>query len=263
MRFALGRGLEILLGSADRHTPIECRQASIHLGRLPAGLAGIRLAIVSDLHYGRFIRDEYVRRVVETVNAARVDVVCLVGDLIEKYPSEARRVGKILQRLRARLGVFGCLGNHEHFARAPRKIATIYRHYGVDLLINQHRRLTVGGGHLVLAGVDDLRKGRADTRKALAGVNGADPVVLMAHSPDQAEAIPDGLGVDLILSGHTHGGQVVLGGRALVTHTVHKQYTEGLSQGPRCPVYVTRGVGTVMIPIRVNCRPEIAILRLE
>jgi len=264
MRFPRLRGPDILLGSADAHTPVDVHEMPIGINDLSPALDGLRLAVLADLHYGRFIRDGYVRKVVDLVNEARVDIICLLGDLMNLYLSEARAVGEMLRRLRARLGTFACLGNHEHYANT-RAVVNAYRHCGIDVLVNDHRRITTEGNGLVVAGVDDFRRGRPDVQKALDGAGTAEPVVLMAHNSDQAESIPDAkdLRVDLVLSGHTHGGQIVLFGRPLRTRTRHKQHASGLSRCGRCRVYTSRGVGMVLLPIRVNCRPEIPILRLE
>jgi len=252
---------EILWGQPNERTPIDVHEVPISIADLAAPLEGFRLAVVSDLHYGRLVDTVYARRVVETVNAQEPDAVAVLGDLIDLSRRHLERCARIAAGLRGRFGVFACMGNHEYLTDGE-AAAREYRRAGLDLLVNDHRRVTIDGADLVLVGLDDLREGRPDPVAAAEGVDGRWAVIVLAHNPDHAEHL-DGIGrVDLMLSGHTHGGQISPWGRPIVTQTRYRRYARGLSAGPRCPVYTTRGVGVTRLPIRICCRPEIPIIRL-
>jgi len=252
---------EILWGQPNGDTPIDVHEVPIPIAGLPPALAGFRLAVISDLHYGQLVDAAYARRVVDVVNAQQPDVIVLLGDLIDRARHQLAQCARIVAALRARAAVVGCLGNHECFTDAD-AAARHYRAVGINILINAHTRLAVDGADLILAGLDDRNCGRPDPAAALAGVDGHDPVIVLCHNPDQAEHLQAAGRIDLMLSGHTHGGQIAPWGVPIVTQTRYRKYISGLNIGPRCPVYTTRGVGVTRLPLRVCCRPEIPIIRL-
>ena len=252
---------DLLWGKPSERTPIDVHELELPLADLAKGLAGARLAVVSDLHYGRFAGDAYARRVVREVMACRPDLICLLGDLINGQASECARCAAVLADLRAPLGVFGVLGNHEHYG-GWRTALDVYCEIGVQVMLNEHQVIRRNGAAMVLAGIDDHRRGRPDIAAALAGADPALPAVVLSHNPDPAHGIPADVRVDVMLSGHTHGGQVVLFDHPILTRTRHRQYFRGWAQGPRCRVYTNRGVGVVGLPLRLNARPEIPIFRL-
>lgn len=250
-----------LWGRPDERTPVDVHELDVPLSRWPAALDGLRVAVVSDLHFGRFVEAPYARRVVELVNARRPDAVVLPGDLVNHLPSQARRCMPVLAEMNAPLGIFACPGNHDHHAgvRCMRRLA---EQAGIAWLANQRRVVSVNGRSLAFAGLDDLKQGRPDVRAALGDLAGDCPVVLLGHNPDLAETVPEDLRVDLFVAGHTHGGQICLFGRPVMTRIRHRRYWRGLTAGPRCPVYTSRGVGMVGLPVRIGSPPEIPILRL-
>lgn len=252
-----------LLGRPDEHTPIDVHEVPIPILALPAGLEGLRIAVVSDLHFGRFVREAYTQHVIRLTHQQRPDLIVLPGDIINHLGQHARPCAAVLRQLHAPLGVLACLGNHDHFA-GWRTVTHAMREAGVDVLQNEHRRLrTASGAELIVAGVDDWKHGKPDLDAAFTGVDGQLPVILLAHNPDQAENISGGYRIDLTICGHTHGGQITLLGRPMVTRVRHRKYWRGLVQGPHGLVYTSRGVGMVGLPVRVGSRPEIPILRLQ
>jgi uncharacterized protein len=252
---------ELLWGHLDHNTPIDVHELELPLANLAQGLEGTRLAVMSDLHYGRFARDGYAARLVAELMAVRPDVICLLGDLVNGQASECAPCARVLSGLSAPLGVYAVIGNHEHYG-GWRTAVEAYRHIGLRVLLNEHTLLCRDDACLVLAGVDDFRNGRPDVPAALKNAPEGLPAILLSHNPDLAEYLPDEPRIDVILSGHTHGGQVVPFGRPIITRNRHKQYWRGWAQGPRCPVYTNRGVGVTGLPLRLNCRPEIPIFRL-
>ena len=252
---------ELLWGRPDGRTAVDVHEVDIPLPDWPAALDGLRLAVLSDLHYGRFVFEPYTRRLVELVNASTPDLILLPGDTVNHLSQQVQPAAALLGGLRAPLGVWASLGNHDYYA-APRTVARGLEAAGIRVLVNQHVRLTLAGAEFILAGVDDRNHGRPDVRAALDGAAGALPVVLLSHNPDVAEELDSAGRVDLMVSGHTHGGQITLFGRPVVTRTRHRRYWRGLVRGPRCWVYTSRGVGMVGVPLRIGSRPEVPILRL-
>ena len=251
---------DVLWGRPDKNTPIDVHEVPIVIDDLSAGLEGLRIAAISDLHFGRYVFDEFAARVVELTNRARPDIICILGDMVNNRPMQYAKCANFLCDLRAPLGIFGCLGNHDHYA-GPRTAVREFGRAGIEILRNQSRRIAVDGAELTIAGLDDLECGLPDPAAALAGADADTPTVCMSHNPDMAEHLPDRR-VDLLLCGHTHGGQIVYNGRPVITRIQNRQYASGLARGPRCWVYTTRGVGVVGLPLRINCRPEIPIIRL-
>jgi uncharacterized protein len=249
-----------LAGALDRNRRLT--HGVVRLSRGGTGLAGLRLAFVSDVHVGHYLGEDDWVRVCERVAAEAPDLVCLGGDLISAYEREALELRKGLSLLAPPLGTFAVPGNHEYWATpAPRLCFSVLEEAGVELLCNRGLRLARGGAPLWLCGVDDLRRGDPDVAAALAGRTPGEPVLLLSHHPDvfvEAAAA----GVDLQLSGHTHGGQVVLFGWAPVTHSRHG-FVRGRHARGAAQLYVGRGVGTTGLPIRIGAPGEIAILELE
>jgi len=236
---------------------------TLRVAGLGAAWEGVRIAHLSDLHAGRICGIEYLRRVAAAANAASPDVIVLTGDHVSRADALTPALIELLAGLSAPEGKFAVLGNHDHACGAE-AVCRALEQAGIDVLTNAHRILARRGQPLCIAGVDDCRTGRPDLAAALAGVDERVPRVLLAHNPDYAEAMPARPRVDLMLCGHTHGGQIRLPfGPAPMAAVRHKRYTEGLVRGPRCNVYVSRGIGMVYLPVRFNCRPELPILTLR
>ena len=168
-----------------------------------------------------------------------------------------------LAALRAPHGVFAVMGNHDHWESAPLLREALAAN-GIAEWWNAGRWIERGGERTWFCGVDDMWEGRPDLDRALLGVGAEDCAVLLAHNPDFAERFRDPR-VRLMLSGHTHGGQVRLPGiGALIIPSIYgRKYEMGLVKGPVCPVYVTRGVGVIFPPVRFRCPPEVALIRLR
>jgi uncharacterized protein len=245
---------------------IDVTSPAAVLDHLPAEWDGLRVALISDLHVGRVAFAPYVRGVVELANRQKPDIVAMLGDYVVQDGAMTADVVAALAGLEAPLGKFAVLGNHDHWAGAADVAATLDR-AGVTVLRNSRRIVTrcAGGANpLCLAGVDDMWEGDVDIEAALRGVSPQTPRIILCHNPDFAERLPAGLRVDLMLCGHTHGGQIRLPVLTRMLASVrNRKYREGLVRGPRCPLYVTRGLGVVGLPIRFRCPAELAILTLR
>ncbi len=240
-----------------RH-PLEITENTVILRALPAGFEGLRVAQLSDIHHGLYLSLPTVERAVEATNVLGADMIALTGDFVTSSRDYVRPMARALSRLSAPLGVFAVLGNHDYRAGAE-LVARELRRNGIQVLRNSHAVLRRGSDRLWLIGVDDLWY-NCDLKRALRGVPGEAPKVLLSHNPliiGQAA----GLGLDLVLSGHTHGGQV----RLPVLGSVYRRrrYTNGWDRLHDTQIYVCRGLGKSIVPFRIGCPPEIAVLQLQ
>jgi len=249
-------------GIEPRWIAVERRDVPIR--GLGSGPAGLRAVLVSDTHCGPWTRPAYVRKAVRLANAQRPDVVLLLGDYCHRHRRHIEPGIEPFADLEAPHGVFAVLGNHDHWENAPMTRAALAA-AGVVELTNASRRIQKGSTALAIGGVDDLWTGRQEPERAFAGVADDVPRILMSHNPDYAEELPEGIRVDLMVSGHTHGGQVWLPilGAPIVPSRYRQKYRSGLVDGPRCRVYVSRGLGTITPPVRFLCRPELSVLTLR
>src|SRR6266550_8927588 len=180
----------------------------ISLRRLPKALEGFRIVQLSDVHHGPFSSKAQIERAVETANRLRPDIIALTGDYISRERQYAAPCAELLGRLRARFGVYAVLGNHDHWTDAA-LITDLFRAEGITVLVNQGMRFEKDGAAFWLAGVDDTMVGLEDLSLALAGASDDEMKLLLAHNPVILRKAASA-GVDLVLSGHTHGGQVSL-----------------------------------------------------
>jgi predicted MPP superfamily phosphohydrolase len=242
---------------------LAVERVDVPVAGLGAAWDGAIVVLLSDTHCGRFRSPEQIAHAVDLANAQGPDLVLLLGDYCH---GGARHVAPGIapfSRLRAREGVFAVLGNHDHWDGREASLAAL-RRAGVDSLENRGAVLRRRGDALAVGGAADLLTATPRADLALAGVAPDVPRILMEHNPDYAEQLPADVRVDLMVSGHTHGGQVWVPGvgAPILPTTTGQKYARGLVAGPRCPVYVTRGVGTISPPVRFACRPEVTRLRL-
>jgi predicted MPP superfamily phosphohydrolase len=240
------------------------RERTLRLPRWPEELDGLRVALISDLHTGApHVDAARLERVVEAVGAQRPDLVVLLGDFIDPNVRggstvEPQAVAAALGRLRAPLGVFAVLGNHD-WQNAGEAIAAALRAAGITVLENE----AVAAGPLYVAGLADLRTREPDIAATLAEVPDDAPVIVLSHDPDLFPQIPER--VSLTLSGHTHGGQVAvpLLRRRFIPSRFGERFARGhVEEGGR-HLYVTSGLGTSGWPVRLLVPSEIVILTLR
>lgn len=233
----------------------------IHLRRLPQALDGFRIVQLSDIHHSPFTSREQIRRAVETANNLQPDMIALTGDYISKERRYAAPCAELLGKLRARYGVYAVLGNHDHWTDAA-LITDLFRAEGITVLVNQGMRFEKNGAAFWLAGVDDTMVGLEDLSLALAGASKAEMKLLLAHNPIILRRAARA-GVDLVLSGHTHGGQVSLRSERSVSGRPRRRLLKGLARQDETQIYITRGLGTVVLPVRFGCPPEVSLLELR
>ena len=264
-RAALGAAGATIAGGAYPLLEAKwCRltRRTITVPRLPASFRGITVAYLSDIHHGPYVGLDYVRHAVDWTNSLRPDLVLLGGDYVSASPRYIAPVCREIGRLRAPVGRFAVLGNHDHGESAPESRRELDR-AGLELVDNRGVWLRRGGDRLRIAGVGDLWTDSQEMGPALEDAHEGDAVVLLSHNPDYAEYARDPR-VSLMLSGHTHGGQVVVPGvgAMVLPSKFGRKYSGGLVWGQAYPVFVGRGVGTSGPPVRFFCRPEIVLLTL-
>jgi predicted MPP superfamily phosphohydrolase len=247
-----------------------CRvvRRTIPLPNLPASFRGTTVALLADVHHGPFVPLAYIRHIVSMTNALQPDIIALAGDFVHRHDHYIAPGIATLGKLKGALGRFTVRGNHDnrnyHGTHSFRALScAALADAKLPDLNNRGIWIERGSARLRICGVGDLWTDRQDLGTALGDATERDAVVLLSHNPDFVETIRDRR-VGLVLSGHTHGGQIVMPGYGapVVPSRYGQKYLYGLVQGPTCPVFVTRGVGTVTPPVRFRCRPEVVLITL-
>jgi predicted MPP superfamily phosphohydrolase len=244
------------------------RETRITLPSWPASLKGLRIAVISDLHAGSpYITLDKIHRIVETTNAAQPDLILLPGDFVIQGVKggsfmEPEVMASALHRLRARLGVFATLGNHDWWYNGPR-VKKALENVGVTVLENDAAMIDRDGAAIWVAGIGDKWEGNPDIASALAKVGDSAPIIAFTHNPDIFPSIP--ARVALTIAGHTHGGQVAFPiiGRPIVPSDFGERYAAGhIIEGPK-HLFVSTGVGSSILPVRFRVPPEISLLMID
>jgi predicted MPP superfamily phosphohydrolase len=277
-------------GFVSERFRFEVRDVEIPIANLPAALDGFRITQVSDIHIGSYMPVSQIRRAVGMANELGADLTVVTGDFLTTRTDPLEDCIAELSRLRAPLGVWGCNGNHEIYAKAEAEAASLFQRYGMRLLRQEHAELKWHGGALNLIGVDYQRQRDPDgnTAPMLVGVDHMVrhdiPNVLLSHNPNSFPRAAE-LGIQLSLAGHTHGGQVrveILDHRWSPARFL-TPYVAGLYQRPLlapehlsdaevgslfagskpAQIYVNRGLGTIGAPVRLGVPPEISLITLR
>ena len=252
-------------GFEPRALELEEPEVSIH--GLASAFDGYRIAILSDFHLPLVSR-EFVRRAIDMANSMKPDIFALPGDfvhgkhkhIVQFMPSfESFFDGAV-----APDGIVGTLGNHDHWMGAKLVRNEIAKHTKIKLIDNDRIVVRRGGAQLAIGGVGDMWMAAVRPDIAFAGLSDDVPRIMLSHNPDVAELMEQDVRVDLQLSGHTHGGEIRLpfGPAPLIPSKFGNKFREGLVQGKRNLVYVTRGIASVS-RARLFCRPEVTILTLR
>jgi predicted MPP superfamily phosphohydrolase len=267
-------GLALYAGEFERHW-LEVVQKEIRIPDLPAGFDGIRLAQLSDIHLDEFTEPFLLREAIDHINRMQPDLVLLTGDFVssEVLPRHltneaAWQCGHLLSKLQCKER-YAIFGNHDIWA-GEQHVGEALRSNGMTVLRNSYVPLDRNGDRVWLAGIDDPVCGQPDPNQAIpASIRNVpnEPVILMCHAPDYVDELKQhaaGAAVSFVLSGHTHGGQI----RLPFVGPLHlppggRKYIEGLFQLGSMQLYVNRGIGSVGVPFRFDCRPEITLFTLR
>lgn len=267
-------GLAFYSGEIERHW-VEITHREIRLRSLPPAFEGMRIVQLSDIHLAEFTEPFLLRHCIDQINRLQPDAVLLTGDFVS-YEIRSRKFSErsawqcaeMLRELKCPQR-YAILGNHDQ-SLSGTEVAKALRASGITVLINSCLPIERKGDRIWLSGLDDTLCGRPDLDRAIPaqirGIEG-EPLILMCHEPDYADdlrAHPAGKAVGLMLSGHTHGGQVRLPFvGALELPPGGKKYVEGLFQLGSMQLYVNRGIGTIGVPFRFACPPEITEITLR
>ena len=253
----------------DPNFPVVIRQ-EITLARWPENLDGFTIALLSDFHYDRFFSVHPIAAAVRTVNDLRPDLIALTGDFVSvpwvgneaKAAAAAEPCARLLAQLHAPHGLWAVLGNHDCYTD-PDRVTAALQAEKIPVMVNQSVAIERDGARFWLSGVHDVIVKGADLDAALHDVPKDEAVVLLAHEPDYADHVAR-YPVDLQLSGHSHGGQVrfpLVG--PLYLPELARKYVWGLYKIGDLTLYTNAGLGTVDVPVRLNCAPEITMLTIR
>lgn len=245
-------------------------EVEIPLKNLPKSQDGMRIVQLSDLHAGSFFSKKPIEEGFRLVREEKPDMILITGDMVNYNPMEMKMMYADIEKTKAPLGIYGCLGNHDHWMKPEEHqlLLRTLKNAGIDMIVNDNRILRVNGDDFQLAGTDNTgtRQHFADFRKTLNGLSPDKPVILMMHDPiNWDNQVRKKLKIDLMLSGHTHGGQIaldVLGTRISPARAFYRQYA-GLYNDGEQYLYINRGFGTTGPPIRVGVHPEITVITLR
>ncbi len=261
LRVATGVAAGLFVGEAaygglyERHH-LGVTRADVPCSSLPAALDGLRVGLITDTHYSSYTPLSLIERAVRLLRDEAPDIVVLGGDYVT---NRSRRhtpdSAQPFAALNPPFGIYGVLGNHDDGTRVPRAL----RRAGVAVLVDARTRLSVRGETMDLLGLEYWTRDRADVARVARGR--APFSILLAHDPRRMREA-SALGLPLVLSGHTHGGQVSL---PLVGAVAARKFpvAQGVLREGSTTLFVSRGVGTVLLPCRIDCPPEVALLTLR
>jgi predicted MPP superfamily phosphohydrolase len=267
---ATAAGVALYSGEISRHE-IDVVDRPIAIRNLPDAFRGFRIVQISDIHLEEFTEPFFLDRVVKRVNKLAPDMVLLTGDFVTMGASNfmtgshaAYHCAEVLATLTCQLR-YAIMGNHDVGVGAP-LVTDALQSRGIPVLLNAYLPIELKGSRIWLSGVQDPGTSIPDLNLAIPPKPDG-PVILMAHEPDYADTVvqhPRAGLIDLMLSGHSHGGQIRLPFLGpLVLPPMGKRYYEGHYQFKGMQLYVNRGIGTVGVPFRLNCPPEITVLTLN
>lgn len=268
-------GSAIAVSGKDDYEVIE---REVKIKNLPAALKGTTISLICDLHSGPYMPEDVMKNYADIVNDLGSDMIFIPGDLTNSFTSEAAPFAKAFRDLKAKHGIYATLGNHDYFSDPDYVAAVVDNESPITLLRNQSLSLDINGEKLAILGVEDVRRSNADYDPLVIGnidntVNSAMkdipdyeniPKLMLYHKPYFIKQLSE-RNIDLVLSGHTHGGQVVLakfGTTNLSLAATVSPYISGLYREGDSQMYVSRGIGVVGMPLRLNCPPEITKITL-
>jgi predicted MPP superfamily phosphohydrolase len=262
--------MSLYSGELERHALTTVRR-TIQIANLPTAFHGFRIAQISDIHFRAYDEPYFVQHAVNTVNRLKPDMVAITGDFITAHRTltdnirtnvkDANECAEILKGLQAPLR-FCSLGNHD--VEAQDQILPVLAANGLTPLRNVHQAIDLRGDRLWVAGIADAYFDVPNLAMALPPRKVGEPVVLLGHEPDFVDRLVEAGGADLMLAGHTHGGQVRIPlAPALFLPAMGVKYVEGLFHFGNTQLYVNRGLGCMHLPFRFNCPPEVTVMTLQ
>jgi len=267
LKFGLIGGIGCLVASypffIERYL-LQINQYNIPVQNLPDDFVNFKMIQLSDLHFGTLMPKFFIEQIINKANSLEGDLIVCTGDYVLNESESSQNiemVWSLLKRLKAKFGVYSVLGNHDHWANFNMSYECLndsgqnIRHKAISIERNRNK--------IWIGGAGDLWEDEIGIDKAFQGVPRKECKILLAHNPDTADTQYTSR-VDLMISGHTHGGQVIipfLGAPILPVN--NKKYSSGFIRSQNTDIFISRGIGWAVIPIRLNCYPEIAVLNLK
>jgi predicted MPP superfamily phosphohydrolase len=251
-------------GAAVRKN-VEISRIEAKIANLPNEFNSLTIAHMSDIHHGPYTGLDYINHCIEIVNGVNPDIIALTGDFTFAGRRYIEPCAEVLRGLKARVGVYAVLGNHDYYAGAG-QVARALKNSGCRLMVDAQDCLEQRGAKLRLLGVDDLIYGTTDVNRLMRDLPREDPKIVLSHNPDFIEEFAvKNRHVDLMIAGHTHGGQIrfPLVGAPHISSDYGQRYAIGLNRKGSMQIYTTRGIGTILLPTRFDCPPEIVIYTLR
>jgi len=261
------------------NSQIELKKVPVNIPDLPKSFRGFKIVQLSDIHSSLIVSQNHIAQAVKLAMVEKPDLIVLTGDFLSgKKKFGTGSIGEFKREyldncinafkpLQAPMGIYAVLGNHDFWSGSD-AVKTITdefeRQLGVNWLRNKHVVLEKDKDQIALLGVDDYWEDSCSVGKAYDGLKKDMSKILLSHNPDINEALSPLIKIDLILSGHTHGGQVVIPfvGMPFLPSPFGQKYREGLVRDGERQTYITRGVGHMVAPIRYNCPPEVTLITL-
>jgi uncharacterized protein len=241
---------------------LKINQTRVQINRLPTGLDGLRIVLMSDFHLYPFTSANLIREAIHQAGTLNPDLVLLAGDFVYSEAEAADELSPMLAQLNPKLGLFAVLGNHDH-VKGPAIVRHALERSGIKVLTNRGVTLSVGSSSFYLAGVESMAVGVPNVRAAFAAYRNDGPTLVLAHEPDTIDYYSRKVPIDLQLSGHSHGGQIRLPFVGPVILPMWgRRYPRGLYRVRDSQLFTSQGIGMVDLPVRVNCPPEIAEITL-
>jgi hypothetical protein len=265
LKFALYGGACALLGSYPvliERNIVYVNRYKVPIANLPSSFHGFTLAQLTDLHLGFLVSESFVEGIIHRTNRLRTDVIVCTGDYVHERNTieEIEKVWPILSKLEAKHGVYSVLGNHDHWADTDRSLYWLER-TGQNIR-HEYKPIYKGRDRILIGGAGDFWEDELKIDKAFSCSDEKECRLLLSHNPDSVDT-EFNTPLSLVISGHTHGGQVVIPffGPPMLP-VKNKDYSSGLIATPRTKLFISRGIGWAIYPVRFNCYPEIAVLEL-
>ncbi len=265
---AAGTIFSISTYGAITHDQFEMTRISILINNLPSAFDGFTVALLSDIHSSIFMSRATMEEYVKATMELRPNLISVTGDFVNSMVEEVYPFAEAFSGLSAPHGVFGVLGNHDYYTHNVERVARVVNECGIRLLRNEHVVVEKEDAKITLAGIDDAGNFSVAQQlldRSMVWASEKFPKILLSHRPYYLREFLS-RGIDLTLSGHTHGGQIVLarfGNDVIAPARMASPYVAGLYSLSSSQMYVSRGIGTVAVPIRVNCPPEITLITLK
>jgi predicted MPP superfamily phosphohydrolase len=250
--------------ACDDRWDLRVERVPVRLKGLPRAFDGFTIAQFTDIHRGHRVPQSFVEFAVELTNAAQPDLVVVTGDCITSRLDMMLECAAALARLQAPFGRVSVLGNHEHWTDAEKCQQMLVEIAGSRVLRNESVAIERNGSRITIAGLDDAISGHDDLERTLADVDPDAPVIMLSHKPDVVREASR-RGVDLMLAGHTHGGQIVIPafGAPVTDSDLGPRRASGLHRFGETQIYISAGVGMALLSMRINCPPEVPLITLR